>query len=158
MNDFDPTNSVSSLSVYRQEDYLRLIEAGRHSLDDSQIGVLFALYEGDTVLDACLHLGVDEHELEQTFASILDSLGLSIPEPPKKRGELKIDGSPRLRRIANAALLQIIRERDDLNEAEVRIIKAAAESTNQIIAANSLGMDYKEFINAYLAIRRSRGF
>lgn len=158
MRDFDPSNGDSELTSYTKEDFLRLIEKGRDGLTDDQMNILFTLYEEDTVQAACEVMDMTESELEQAFAAIVRQVEPPAPKRQPKPERLRGDGRPYRKRLANTALLKIISEHDDLTEDEVRILQAAADSFNQVIAADSLDMSYKEFIQAYMAIRNTHGF
>lgn len=158
MKDFDPGYGDSKLASYTKEDFLRLIEKGRDSLSDEQMNVLFTLYEEDHLQAASEVLATNETELGEMVDDIVRLVEPPALKRPPKSERLRGDGKPYRKRLANTALLKIISEHDDLTEDEVRILQAAADSFNQVIAADSLGMSYKEFIQAYMAIRNTHEF
>lgn len=133
----------------RKDRYVRLIESRRDELTDDQMETLLALHEQSTKKRAAAALGITLEVLEARIAEL-------FPPPVDERVTKK--GQPYKKRLTRAAYVSILIEHDGLTEEERRIISAIAESPNQTVAAQSLGMSCKEYDQAHARIRRTHDF
>ena len=133
----------------RKDRYVQLIESRRDELTDDQMETLFALHEQSTKERAAAALGITREALEARIAEL-------FPPPVDERVTKK--GQPYKKRLSRAAYVSILMEHDDLSDEERRIISAIVESPNQTVAAQSLGMSYKEYDQAHARIRRTHKF
>lgn len=151
----------------------QIIEAGRDMLSDDQMDVLFTLYESDSMSEAAAELGRSEADIASILVGINSDIANPKPievETPEVEAPVEAapntprpervnkKGVPYKKRLARTAYVQILLEHDDLSDDERAVIKAIAESANQSIAAQLLGMTYKEFDQAHSRIRREHGF
>lgn len=135
-----------------KEVYRAILEANRHILTDDQMNIFLTLYEEDNKEEAAAVLGMSVAELE------------NITEPfmpkrfRKKKERLSREGKPYLKRLSRAAFVAILEDHSQLDEQEQEIVSAMAKAPNQVVAAQSLGMKYSDFIKLYLKMRRKHGF
>lgn len=158
MTNPDSAPQSFDLTSYNKEELKTFIEEGRDKFDYDQMEALLVLYEQDSPEAACEELGISVEEmmslLEPIFGQIVSGGHDTPPQPEKHNSK----GQARRRRLGSAALVQIIKERTELEPEEVQILEAAATSFNQVIAAHSLGITYKDFMARYQAIRRKYDF
>jgi hypothetical protein len=153
MTDQPPNSSRSPEVVHDKEHYLHLIETGRNTLSDYHMDVLFTLYEMDSLADAAQELGKSEAELITILSHIESAL-----QPKPRTERLTKKGKLYKKRLGRTAYLQILVEHEDLSDEERAVIRAIAEAPNQVVAAQSLGMTYKEFDQSHTRIRREHDF
>lgn len=133
------------------ESYRQIIETHRDVMSDEQMEVFLLLYErGDKGLVAA-ELGIEQGELEMIIEPLM-------PRQLERHERLNRQGRPYLKRLSHTAFVAILADYPALSEDEKGIVTAMIDAPNQVVAAQSLGMEYGEFVKLYLKMRRKHGF